>query len=313
MREERQISFEEYGRRVGRMFYPLEARAPKDCRLSIRDFASRRSGEFRFTRSAIEHDGPIGGVRLWEHIAGDTPDEFVLILADTAALRYTQFRRQVELPVDSMMLLDARNPYEYERCFSGRVTCYHLPGRVLRAVLPFPEDFCAVRIDSAGGVGGALRSFVGLAWNQGVIEEDARERLFRDIATLIPVATGAPAPLESRVRPGALERAESFIDAHLSDGSLSVAAIARAAGVSVSRLHALAHEKGLSVGRMILARRLDACAAALVRAGSGVRLIDIAMDYGFVSPSHFSRAFRMRFGSTPKAYARLKRAPRQAA
>jgi AraC-like DNA-binding protein len=304
-RDHRQISFDEYRRRVGQMFYPLQARAPKDCRLSISDFASRRAGEFRFTKSAIEHDGPIGGVRLWEHIAGDTPDEFVLIVADTAALRYTQFRRQVELPVDSMMLLDARNPYEYERCFSGRVTCYHLPGRVLRDVLPFPEDLCAIRIDSAGGIGGALRSFVGLAWNQSVIDEDVRERLFHDIATLIPVAAGTAAarPI-GKARPDAMERAQAFVDANLSNPRLSVADVARAVGISTGRLHALARVHGEGIGRMMLARRLDACAAALDSGRSERRLIDIAMDYGFVSPSHFSRAFRERFGCTPSAYAR---------
>jgi AraC family transcriptional activator of tynA and feaB len=301
-------SLEEYRRRVGQVFYPLQPRASKDCRLSIRDFTSRRAGEFRFTSSAMDHATPIGGVRQWRHIDRGTPDEFVLIVADTTALRYTQFRRQVDLPAGSMMLLDARNPYEYERCFSGRVTCYHMPGRVLRQTLPVPEDHCAIRIDATGGVGAALRSFIGLAWDYGARDPDRRDGLFRDTAALISVATQAPTGHRHRAgcRPGPMERAEAFIDANL-DTDLSVTRIARAAGISASRLQTLARGRDLSVGRLVLGRRLDACAAALVLPdASGRRLIDVALEHGFVSQSHFSRAFRQRFGCAPSQYARTR-------
>lgn len=300
-------SFDEYRRRVGQVFYPLQPRARRDCRLAIRDFTSRRAGEFRFTSSVMDHDTPIGGVRQWRHIERDTPDEFVLIVADTTCLRYTQFRRQVDLPAGGMMLLDARNPYEYERCFSGRVTCYHVPGRVLRQTLPFPEDYCAVRIDSTGGVGAALRSFIGLAWDYGTGDPEGRDALFRDMAALIPVATQPRRTVAAVRRLGPMERAGAYIDANLADPDLSVARIARAAGISQSRLQTLMREKGTSVGRLVLARRLDACAAALASPDAGGRrLVDIALEHGFVSQPHFTRAFRQRFGCTPREYMRKK-------
>lgn len=298
-------AFDEYRRRVGQVFYPLQPRAHRNCRLAIRDFTSRRAGEFRFTSSAMEHDTPIGGVRQWRHIGGDTPDEFVLIVADTSALRYTQFRRQVDLPAGGMMLLDARNPYEYERCFSGRVSCYHVPGRVLRQTLPFPEDYCAISIDATCGVGAALRSYIGLAWELGATDPERRERLFGDMAALIPVATQPPrAQRPVGRRPGPLERAEAFVDANLADPELSVARIARAAGLSPSRLQTLAREKGTSLGRLVLARRLEASAAALAAQPRARRVIDVALEHGFASPSHFSRAFRQHFGCTPTRYAK---------
>jgi AraC-like DNA-binding protein len=304
-------SFDEYRRRVGQVFYPLQPRARRDCRLAIRDFTSRRAGEFRFTSSAMDHDMPIGGVRQWRHIERDTPDEFVLIVADTTCLRYTQFRRQVDLPAGAMMLLDARNPYEYERRFSGRVSCYHVPGRVLRQTLPFPEDYCAIRIDSTGGVGAALRSFIGLAWDYGAADPERRDGLFRDMAALIPVATQAQARRAPAAggRLGPLERAGACIDTNLADPDLSVTRIARAAGISPSRLQTLMREKGTSVGRLLLARRLDACAAALASPdAAGRKLVDVALEHGFVSQPHFTRAFRQRFGCTPRDYVRRRAA-----
>jgi len=298
-------SWEDFGRRIARLFYPLQPRARTDCRLAIENLTSHRSGDFRFTSSAMKHDAPIGGIREWRHIESDTPDEFVLIVADTAPLRYTQFRRQADLPVRSMMLLDARTPYEYERCSSGHVICYHVPGRVLRQTLPFPEDYCAIRIGAHEGIGAALHSFISLAWEQTVGDPARREMLFRDIAALIPVATQTCSTQSRAVRRcDPLERAEAFINANLSRSSLSVGEIAAAVGISTSRLQTLAREKGSSIGRMVLASRLEASAAALLAGGkSAPKLIDVALDHGFVSPSHFSRAFRQHFGCSPREYA----------
>ncbi len=57
---------------------------------------------------------------------------------------------------------------------------------------------------------------------------------------------------------------------------------------------------GVAPHRYILDRRLEQSCAAL-RDGDS-RIVDVALDHGFLSASHFSRAFAARYGVSPVAY-----------
>lgn len=93
--------------------------------------------------------------------------------------------------------------------------------------------------------------------------------------------------------------ARAFIDDHLSDPLLSAADVAAGAGVSERHLSRLFAETGTSVPQHILARRLDLAHSMLAHTpGPGLRTVDAAARCGFTSMSHFSRAFRRRFGLT---------------
>jgi len=60
-----------------------------------------------------------------------------------------------------------------------------------------------------------------------------------------------------------------------------------------------------TAARYILERRLEACAADLGSPQHRARTItEIAVRHGFGSSSHFSRAFRARFGMTPQQWRR---------
>lgn len=52
--------------------------------------------------------------------------------------------------------------------------------------------------------------------------------------------------------------------------------------------------------RWLWQQRLAASYQALAE-GRGRRVTDVAMAFGFSSPSHFSRAFREAFGCSPQA------------
>lgn len=78
------------------------------------------------------------------------------------------------------------------------------------------------------------------------------------------------------------------------------AALARLAGLSVRRLEALfADQLGTTIGRHALGLRLDRARRLLTQ--STLSVIEVATDCGFASASHFSRAYRARFGLPPRA------------
>jgi AraC-like DNA-binding protein len=80
-----------------------------------------------------------------------------------------------------------------------------------------------------------------------------------------------------------------------------VAAIAAALHTSVSTLHRAFAGEPCSIAEWIWAQRLDAVRADLCDPALHHRTIsDLAFSWGFVDASHFSRAFKARFGCTAR-------------
>lgn len=89
-----------------------------------------------------------------------------------------------------------------------------------------------------------------------------------------------------------------FIDKALRDPDLGVESLCRHFRCSRATLYRLFKPLG-GVREHIQRRRLMACFKAIVSQGHR-RIFDIALEYGFVSPSHFSNLFRDYFGMTPR-------------
>lgn len=89
------------------------------------------------------------------------------------------------------------------------------------------------------------------------------------------------------------------IEANLQRQDLAPTQIAAAFRVSRATLYRLFEIDG-GVAAYVQNRRLHHCFDLLCRGRGGHRRIaDLAFDYGFSSESHFSRAFRQRFGISP--------------
>lgn len=99
------------------------------------------------------------------------------------------------------------------------------------------------------------------------------------------------------------DRVADFIHAELQNPQLSVAWIAQHFGTSTRSIHR-AFRSTESVERYILQRRLMACATVLLQPGAH-SLTQLAYQYGFASPAHFSRAFRQVHGMSPSQWRHL--------
>jgi len=103
-----------------------------------------------------------------------------------------------------------------------------------------------------------------------------------------------------------LDRAaiEAQVSGRLQDSTLTVDSLAQTFGCSTRTLHRnFGRQGGSTLGRHILHARLDACAERLRNTeGSVPSLTELAYAFSFSSSSHFSTAFRKRFGVSPSAY-----------
>lgn len=155
-----------------------------------------------------------------------------------------------------------------------------------------------------------------------ILFKSAIEGVWKNAADLQPTEHGAAlnsilslCPLTSPFRDSAREiepcirvtKAMNFIEDNLGEEWLSPQTVADAQGVSRRYLDDRFGLLGLRIERWIWERRLMRARDELSlssRTGrtSGKTVIQVALDNGFKSPSHFSRSFSGRFGVSPREF-----------
>jgi len=118
--------------------------------------------------------------------------------------------------------------------------------------------------------------------------------------SLDPASAAAPPASLNGVRAARLAAVKADIGRHLTDGTLSAAALAARHGISVRYLHKLFEDEELTYSQYVLGQRLALACRRLRHPGFATRTISsIASDAGFGDLSYFNRAFRRRYGVTP--------------
>lgn len=186
----------------------------------------------------------------------------------------------------------------YERLAPRLPRGGHWRGLVVRGSSPL----CAVLNAHVSAVGAALER----------LPAESRNALLETTIDLIALAftdeVKSFAGDGSTVRRALVLRAMRYIDGHLADPALSAATVAAALGVSTGYLQHVFQTAGTTVRALVRGRRLERCRNDLadpLRARDQVA--EIAMRWGFGDMPHFSRAFRERFGLSPREYRALAR------
>jgi AraC-like DNA-binding protein len=105
-----------------------------------------------------------------------------------------------------------------------------------------------------------------------------------------------------------LARIKQYVLANLNDPELTVRKVSERLKISPSHIHRVFLTEHETFGEWLWTQRLAACRAALEKSGDTRQSISqIAFGHGFSNSSHFSRAFKARFGISPsEARARKK-------
>jgi len=123
------------------------------------------------------------------------------------------------------------------------------------------------------------------------------------IATVLLCSAAILAQTGRRPQGDCSETARSYISGNLTDPDLSVSRVARHAGVSVSRLHAVFKQRtGLTPNDYIQRQRVDR-AVDLLRT-TDTPITRIALELGFGSSQYFATCFRKYAGTSPGAIRR---------
>lgn len=104
-------------------------------------------------------------------------------------------------------------------------------------------------------------------------------------------------------RPALLHRAQTYIDAHARDHTLSSNVVAAFLGISTRYLQGIFRDQGSTPSEYIWSNRLEKCRCDLGDASlDGLSVGDIALRAGFQDFAHFSHRFKAAFGISAREY-----------
>ncbi|MDH3465615.1 MAG: helix-turn-helix domain-containing protein [Gammaproteobacteria bacterium] len=249
---------------------------------------------------------PICIDRSKSHIARDGVDDVLLMFQLAGEVAVGQNDQQFVVRTGDLAILQADSPYHVS---------YHQPCR--RLFMSVPRQQFLPRLNSGivlpafrqlhktplGRIVSSVMLSVAADAND-LDDKDGEviaESLLDLLARLVRGDTGSGPPVPEMDTTETVDKAFDIMERHFADSELTPTQIADAVGISVRYLHALVSATGTTVGKWLWERRLLACYEALQNPLLHDKTItEIAFELGFSDAAHFSRAFKFRFGLTPR-------------
>jgi len=248
--------------------------------------------------------------RTNQQISNALKDDFLISFQIENQCIVRQHGREALLTPGSFALYDSTSPYSLSFAEKFHQFVVQMPREVLARHLIEPEQYTAISVDANQGLGMVLKDFIfSLAGELSTSEVKPSEVLSENLVNLIALSFSSSVVQNNLtdsecVKEALIRRINQFIDNNLFDASLNNQKIAESQGISVRYLHKLFHDKDQSIHSMILDRRLAAayqllCSDNALESRSTIE--SLAYHVGFSSSSHFSRAFKARYGISPSS------------
>lgn len=231
------------------------------------------------------------------------PMAILPLMGETAV---SQFDRQCRIAPGQFTLIDSAAPFSLVYECEFRQLYLHLPASCF-VPAAYHQAVCA---DTTGSTkfDETFISLIGTVWDSAEsLEAEDHGAALNSILSVLQLTTPLRRTAAEAVPCVRVRRAMAFIEHHLAAEWLTPRAIAEAQGVSRRYLDELFGKIDLRIERWIWERRLvrareDLQLSARARKSCGKSIIQVALDTGFKSPSHFSRAFSSRFGMSPREF-----------
>ena len=303
----------------GHFFGPRCWQAFRDSVAHIYDTVSLPdpSEEARFTLSTRTYATPRGILMRCEGtacimtrgpaLAARGADQLLIVLQIKGSVDTDSAGRCVRREAGDVAISDYARPF-HSVATDYAILIVHLARESVPAALlalephglVFPRGSGAARL-----IGAAMQEFYAQADHLTVSEAEAAIEGIVAMTTAFARArlAGSEAGHVTSRRKAALD----YIDAHLGNPQLGPDEIADAANVSRASLYRLLAEEG-GIRAILLTRRLDQAMRLMLADGKDERsLTDIVRHCGFGGTTQFGRAFRTRFGMSPRQYLALVR------
>lgn len=209
--------------------------------------------------------------------------------------------RQVKLQTGDMTLIDASRPCSILWQQTSRQVSLLLPRQLLENQLRGSGISVATRLDKSLPMVQLSQRLLHESMSSPQLSASESEAALDAMVCLLRPMLHQRDVAPSR-REKQFQKIMTLIDDAIQEEHLRPEWLADETGMSVRSLYRLFADKGLVVAQYIKNRRLDLCAQALQRAPDDEKLAGIGYRWGFSDHSHFSTAFKQRFGISPGEY-----------
>ncbi len=232
------------------------------------------------------------------HIARCPRDLAIFVLQLEGRGIIEQDGRAAQLEPGDLALFDTSRPYALRMNGPFRHLVLHCPQDRLQGRIAAPHLVTATTISGRSGLGAVAGGILGAFHRERHALDGASAQIvaehFLDLAAMALAERESPAASQ-------YDRLRMLIRARLRDPALTPALIAAAGGLSLRQAQRLFAQHGRTISRAILEDRLSRCRDELMMDATDATITAIALRWGFNDSAHFSRAFKARFGATPRA------------
>jgi len=220
---------------------------------------------------------------------------------------FAQNGRSISLKKDGLTCIDPTRPVVWELSENCEAFLVDLPLSALKEVVGPTADLTCVRLSDSNALASLLAAYLrNLTGQLDGISEEASYSLAQIALDLVIVALAEP-PINNTpsIRGNVLHRAQTYIQAHSRNSSLSPPVVAAALKISERYLQKIFKEAGLTTRGYLLQCRLKNAEADLSNPSlSRLSIAEIAIRAGFNEPTHFSQRFREVYGESAREYRR---------
>ena len=216
-----------------------------------------------------------------------------------------QNNREVFLRPGDMTIYDATRPHRIHCPKSFSKLIVSIPRKLMRERIAGVEHCTALKINGESGLGAVASNFIqSVAKEVNSLSAEAFSQTSENSLDLFTLALNSIRPQSihlSRSRSLSMYRVKDFVKRNLKNPALDTAMIVAGTGLSARYINALFEDEETSLMRFVWQQRLVKCHQALINPiHTGKRVSEIALSWGFNDFSHFSRAFKQKYGIAPR-------------
>jgi AraC family transcriptional regulator, positive regulator of tynA and feaB len=259
---------------------------------------SRASGPLRF---ATSESSPYQVVRTKRDIDTAPSDHYSVFAQVKGTSVIHQSSDSFAFTPSDICISDGTRPFHCDLPDDGFRAFAVIPRAMIDQRAPWLPRNPLHRLDASSPYVDLARRHI-MELTTGAVKSDATVSLLTEnLCNLLALASAtdvAPNRLQPELQ---LEALLAYCRQHLHDAELTPQRAADHVRISVRTLHSRFKLIGKSFGHWVLDSRLDACRTALRdRNQGGLSISEIAYRWGFNDLSHFNKAFRARFGCSPR-------------
>ncbi|WP_428242382.1 helix-turn-helix domain-containing protein [Gynuella sp.] len=281
-----------------------------DCRLlTDNDFngslRNHRLNEIGFTEI---HSQPQAFIRTNRHLSHLDEDPMLVSIPVYRNVNRTIDSRSFSASRGDITLFDSGRAQELVVAGDFEGLILRVPKSKLSQFLKHPEDYGGRIIPVSHSMGLLTSNFIKtLASQLGNIQPDTATSIVDNFLQLLATSLQSiykqkPVDQTTALKNILLSQIKEYIESQLHNVFMTPPQIARNFGISLRSLYLLFEQDEQTPSRYILNKRLSHCYHALQNIEYiRLNITEIAFKYGFNDASHFCKAFKKKYGLSPRA------------